>query len=789
MSDNHFIRKVAVLGAGVMGAQIAAQLTNANVETILFDLPAKEGPLNGIVDGAILRLTKLKPAPLVTKSKAGQIQAANYEQDLTKLHDCDLIIEAIAERLDWKEDLYQKITPYVNEHAILASNTSGLSIAALSGVLPENLRNRFCGVHFFNPPRYMKLVELIATAETEQSVLNQLETFLVATIGKGVIHAKDTPNFIANRIGVFSMLAIFHHTEQFGLRFDEVDAITGPLLGRPKSASYRLGDVVGLDVLGHVVKTMADNLPSDPWHQYYELPTWMRQLIEKGATGQKTGVGIYQKQGKKITVLDVESASYVELTGKADDDVISILKIKDPKEKFAKLRASDNKQAQFLWATFRDTFLYSAYHAASIPNTVRDIDLAMRWGFGWKLGPFETWQLADWQAIAKMIDEDVQQEKAMANVELPQWVSELGDGPYNADGAYSPTEKTFVGRSELPVYQRQLMPELVLGEIHDNGETVFESDAIRLWTQNDDVLIASFKTKGNTINMGVLDGLLEGLRLAEMDYQGLVIWNPKGSNFSYGADLTMMMDDVANGNYDAVNDILGKFQHVSMQLRHSMVPTVAAVRGMALGGGCEFAMHSDRIVAATESYIGLVEAGVGLLPAGGGTKEFAERAAHKASHDDLDKYIADAFSVIAMAKTSSSAQEALELGYLRDSDIIIFNSDEILYVAKQQIKAMAESGYRPPVAQLMPAAGIAGIANRKLMLENMREGNFISEYDDVVATNIATVLCGGEVDKGSLVNAQWLLRLEREHFIALTKQAKTQERITHTLKTGKPLRN
>ena len=303
MPEYHFIRKVAVLGAGVMGAQIAAQLANANVETVLFDLPAKEGPLNGIVDAALKRLSKLKPAPLVSKGKATQIQAANYQQDLTKLSECDLIIEAIAERLDWKEDLYQKIAPYVAEHAILASNTSGLSIRSLASVLPESLRPRFCGVHFFNPPRYMKLVELIPNAQTQKNVLQCLETFLVTTLGKGVIHAKDTPNFIANRIGVFSLLAVFKHAEQFALPFDEVDALTGALIGRPKSATYRLGDVVGLDVLGHTIKTMADNLPDDPWHPYYQMPIWMQQLVDSGAVGQKAGKGIYQKQGKKITVL------------------------------------------------------------------------------------------------------------------------------------------------------------------------------------------------------------------------------------------------------------------------------------------------------------------------------------------------------------------------------------------------------------------------------------------------------------------------------------------------------
>lgn len=789
MSDNHFIKKVAVLGAGVMGAQIAALLADADVETILFDLPAQEGPLNGIVDGALKRLTKLKPSPLVTQDKVTQISAANYEQNLARINECDLIIEAIAERLDWKEALYEKITPYVNEHAILASNTSGISISTLNAMLPKHLQSRFCGVHFFNPPRYMKLAEVIAHQATEQGVLDRLETFLVSTLGKGVVHAKDTPNFIANRIGVFAMIAVMHHAEKFGMALDEVDALTGPLLGRPKSATYRLADVVGLDTMQHVINNMQQNLTDDPWHQYYQLPAYINQLIADGALGQKSGAGLYKKIGKQINVLDTTTGQYRPAAGKVADEVLAILKIKNPNEKFSQLKNSEHQQAQFLWATLRDLFLYSAYHLESIAHNVRDIDLAMRWGFGWKLGPFETWQLADWQAINEMIVEDIANKQTMADVNLPEWASELKDGPYNTEGAFSPSAKQFQPRSVLPVYQKQLFPEQVLGESCDAGETVFENESIRAWTSGDDILIVGFKTKANTISMGVLDGLLEAIRIAEQSYQGLVLWNPNGANFSYGADLSSIGTDVSEGKYDAIERVLERFQNVSMRLKHSMIPTVIALRGMTLGGGCELALHCDRIVAATESYIGLVEAGVGLLPAGGGCKEMARRAAVMATHDDLDKYIADIFNVIAMAKVSGSAQEATKLGFLQTSDVIVFNSDEILYVAKQHIHALANSNYRPPIAEKFPVAGIAGIANRQLLLENMKAGRFISEYDNAIGVQIANVLCGGSVDRQSIVDSNWMLRLERKHFIELIKNEKTQARIAHTLKTGKPLRN
>ena len=790
MSEKLLVRRAAVLGAGVMGAQIAAHLTNAGVDTVLFDLAAKEGPADGVVLKAIANLGKLSPAPLASKALAEAITPANYDSGLELLKGCDLIIEAIAERMDWKQDLYRKIAPFVSPTAVLASNTSGLGINKLSDVLPEELRHRFCGVHFFNPPRYMHLAELIPASTTDAAVLEGLEEFLVTTLGKGVVYAKDTPNFIGNRIGVFSILSVIHHTRAFGLGFDEVDALTGPLVGRPKSATYRTSDVVGLDTMAHVIKTMADTLPGDPWHKYFNTPDWLAALIGKGALGQKTGAGIFRKVGKDIVVLDLEKQDYRPSDRKAADEVVEILKIRNPAEKFEKLRASAHPQAQFLWAAFRDLFHYSAYHLADIAHTAREVDLAIRWGYGWSLGPFETWQAAGWKQVAEWIAEDIVAGKAMSSAALPDWVFDGREGVHGAEGSYSPARDAKLPRSALPVYKRQRFPDPVLGERFAPGETVFENDGVRAWHDGDGILVISFKTKLHTVNDHVLNGVQEAIGIAERDFRGAVLWQPK-EPFSAGADLAGALGALQAGKLAEFDAMVANFQATSQRIKYSLVPVVAAVRGLALGGGCEFQMHSARTVAHLESYIGLVEAGVGLLPAGGGLKELAVRASNAAGPGgDVFAELKKVFETIAMGKVSASAVEAKELGLVRKDDVVAFNAYELLHIAKQEALALAERGYRPPLpARRVQVAGDVGIATFKMLLVNMLEGRFISPHDYEIATRIATVLCGGEIDRGSLVDEEWLLRLEREHFVALAQMPKTQERIAHMLKTGKPLRN
>ncbi|TJZ66117.1 3-hydroxyacyl-CoA dehydrogenase/enoyl-CoA hydratase family protein [Chitiniphilus eburneus] len=794
MANTVHIRRVAVLGAGVMGAQIAAHLVNAGIETFLFDLPAKDGPANGIVLKALDNLKKLKPAPLMSASRAELIQPANYGSDLELLRSCDLVIEAIAERLDWKLDLYHKIAPHLAEHAILATNTSGLSIQSLADGVPAELQRRFCGIHFFNPPRYMYLVELIPLLKTDAALLDNLETFLVTRLGKGVVRAKDTPNFLANRIGVFSMLATIHHAEQFGIRFDVVDDLTGPRMGRPKSATFRTADVVGLDTFAHVVDTMTGKLAGDPWHAHYKVPGWLAGLIEQGALGQKAKAGIYKKDGKTLLVLDPKTGDYVEAGQKGSDEVKAILKTADPAARIKALRASQHPEAQFLWACMRDVWHYVAVMLAEIADSARDVDFAIRWGFGWKQGPFELWQAAGWQAVADAIAEDIAAGRAMSSTPLPAWVSGR-TGVHAPEGSYSATQDRLVGRSALPVYQRQLYPPLLVGEAEpDYGETLFENDSVRMWLPpqsggGGDVPVLSFTTKAHAVGANVLAGVQQAIRIAEAGYPGLVIWHPEAP-FSVGADLASMGPAFMTGDFGAIETMVAEFQNTSMAIKYAKVPVVGAAQGYAFGGGCEFLMHCVRVVAAVETYIGLVEVGVGLLPAGGGCKEFALRAAREARGGDILAVLKDYYMAMAMAKVGTSAEEGQQIGYLKESDVVLFNANELLYVAQAQVRALAATGYRPPVKpKAFPVAGRSGAATIKGQLVNMLEGGFISKYDYHIGVQIAEVVTGGDVEAGTLVNEEWILKLERERFMGLLKRGKTQERIMYMLENNKPLRN
>ena len=788
MQEPFFIKKVAVLGAGVMGAQIAAHCVNAGIETLLFDLASKEGSPNALIDKAIANLGKLKPAPLATAKTAALLQARNYEQNLTDLTSCDIIIEAIAERLDWKEDLYKRISPHLTDRSVLVSNTSGLSINALCAVLPEAHRKNFCGVHFFNPPRYMHLAELIPAKTTDKKLVDNLEAWLTSYLGKGVIRAKDTPNFIANRIGVFSLLTTLHHASVMNMGLDEVDALTGPLLGRPKSATFRTMDVVGLDTMEHVVHTMQQQLKEDPWHHSFKLPEWLTGLIKEGHLGQKSGQGIYRKNDKVIEVYDVQSASYRPSHAEISPELKTIMSTKDPVARMQGLISSKDKQAQFLAACFRDLFHYCAYHLESIADNARDVDLAIRWGFGWMQGPFETWQLSDLSKMTQFIRQSIQDKETLSTAELPGWLAQL-DAFYTPEGAYSPHQNKYQPKSELPVYTRQFFPDRVIKEAIHPTPAIYENDGVRLWSLQDDVAVLSFKSKANTIGQAVLDGVEAALDVAEKQCRGLIVYQDDASNFSSGADLRGVLQLIKDNKMSALEAMIAQFQRAALRLKYSSIPTVAALRGRALGGGCELMLHCGAVVAAFESYPGLVEVGVGVIPAGGGCKEMALRAAALTPQADLMTVIQGYFQQIAMAQVAGSAAEAQQMGYLRSSDTYMMHADEVLYTALAKVKLMHAENYLPPLQKLFKVAGIEGQARLQAGLVNWLEGRFISQHDYFIATELSKVLCGGNLNQGTLVDESWMLKLERDAFITLASTPLTQARISHLLETGKPLRN
>jgi 3-hydroxyacyl-CoA dehydrogenase len=792
--------KVAVLGAGVMGAQIAAHLVNVKVPVVLFDLPAREGPKNGIVTRAIDNLKKLKPSPLGVADDAALIGQANYEEHLEQLLDCDLIIEAIAERMDWKLDLYRKIAPFVAPHAIVASNTSGLSITKLSEALPEVIKPRFCGIHFFNPPRYMVLVELINTPTTQPAVLDDLETFVTSALGKGVVRAHDTPNFIANRVGIAGMLSTMKEVENYGLTYDVVDDLTGKKLGRASSGTFRTADVVGLDTLTHVIRTLQDNLTieTDPFYGSFGTPEVLKTLLEMGNLGQKAKAGFFKKVGRDVMRFELDSQEYVPAGQKADEVYGRMLK-KPAGERLRLLRNSEGPQGQFLWAILRNGFHYAAVHLATIADNARDVDQALRWGFGMKQGPFELWQEAGWLDVAKMVQEDIDAGKALCKAPLPAWVftgpvADAG-GVHTAQGSWSASKGTFVPRRSLPVYARQHFPEALLGEVvpkfETAGKTLFEDEAIRLWTLDDEIVIASIKTKMHAISPAVAEGLSMAVDIAERDFQGVVVWSGH-EPFSAGADLQAMLPGFMMGGAAAIDEAEGELQRVMRKLRYANVPVVSAIRGLALGGGCEVAVYSARRVVHMESYIGLVEVGVGLVPGAGGLTYIARRAAENAATStgkDLLPFLTEGFTAAAMAKVGTSALESRKLGYLLDSDLIVANKDELLYVALNEAKALFKGGYRAPHKRQFAVAGRSGKATIQGSLVNMRDGGFISQHDFHIASLIAGVVTGGDVDAGTLVTEEYLMTLERRAFCSLLEHPKTQERIMGMLSTGKPLRN
>ncbi|HET9843126.1 MAG TPA: enoyl-CoA hydratase-related protein, partial [Gammaproteobacteria bacterium] len=671
---------------------------------------------------------------------------------------------------------------------VLATNTSGLSIESLAQSLPWELKARFLGIHFFNPPRYMRLVEFIPNTHTHKLLLEQLEEFFVVRLGKGVVYAKDTPNFIGNRIGVFSVLSILRHADNFRLAPDKVDALTGLVIGRPKSATCRTMDIVGLDVMRHVVQTMQKDLKEDPWHSYFQLPAWVEELINRGSLGQKSCSGIYEKVSGNIQVFDASSKQYRPIHPKLNATIAEIVKLPWAL-KLKRLYESAEDEAQFLWCCFRDLFHYSAYHLREIADSTRDVDLTMRWGYGWNHGPFEIWQQAGVSWVKDTLNQEIMQGKTV-NAQLPAWLSTIHDnGFYTDKGAFGPSASTYIPRSKQSFYQRQLSHERFPGEAPLTGRTIFENDGVVMWTIDDKFAIVSFKSKKNSISHAVLEGIHESLERAEKEYQALIIWQRQEPNFSVGANLQEILQAAKTRKFETINALIQDFQHVASKLKFSEIPIVAAIEGLCLGGGTEFALHAYRRVAHFESYIGLPEAGIGLIPAGGGCKEMLLRANQRTLASQNLIALEKIFFHIAKSEISSNAKEARMMWYLDPADSIVMNAHEVLYEALRIAQSVSGPNYQPPIPAKITVAGKEALANLQAILINLREGNFISDHDLRVGNLLAKVCCGGVVDTNSVVDEKWLLDLERNVFMELVESELSLLRIEHILSTGKPLRN
>ena len=788
MRESLLIRRAAVLGAGVMGAQIAAHLANCGIRTLLYELAADGDDPDARAREAVEGLHALKPSPLVSADVTDRLRPLNYDTGLAELADCDLVIEAIAEREDLKAALYRRVVPHLNGSAVLVTNTSGLSIDGLANVLPEQLRQRFCGAHFFNPPRYMSLLELVPGTATDPGILDGLETFFTTGLGKGVVRAKDTPNFIGNRIGIFALMAGIHHADRLGLSPDMADALTGTLIGRPRSATFRTADVIGLDTFMHVVEGPVPRLQDDPWVHVLELPGWMHDLIADGRMGAKSGAGIYRKGERGIEVLDQSSGTYGPADAVPEPAVKEALSRKDPLERWSGLRALAHPQAEYLWALHRDLFHYAAYWLEAIAPSARQVDFALRRGFAWREGPFETWQAMGWKRVAGWIRTDVASGASLATAPLPQWVDAL-DGVHGDKGSWSAAAGDWLALSPLPVYERQAFPPRLRGEPPlDSGRSTFETEAVRLWHRDPEIGILSFRTKQNACSQGVLDGVVEAAERAAREYRALVIWQPAG-HFSVGADLRGVLEAGRTGDKDFIERFIRAFQAASSALRYAPLPVVAAARGMALGGGCELLLHCDHAVAHLEAGIGLVEAGVGVMPAGRGCTVIASRCWQGPPGAPPADIARAYFHTLSTARRSASARDAQQLGLLDRRDTVIPHPDEILHVAEVQARALAEGGYRAPIPLPIPALGGELLSSIVAELEQRRDEGQLTAHDVEIGRRIAAALCGGEVAAGTLLPEQRFMDLELQGFQELAQMPATHDRIEHMLRTGRPLRN
>ncbi|MES2374556.1 MAG: 3-hydroxyacyl-CoA dehydrogenase NAD-binding domain-containing protein [Bacteroidota bacterium] len=787
------IRKVAVLGSGVMGSRIACHFAGIGVQVLLLDMvpkgaeeSTKPAERNKLVNDALQAAIKSNPSPVFTKDVVKRITIGNFDDNLKDIAACDWIIEVVVERLDIKQLIYEKVEKFRKPGTLITSNTSGIPIHMMAEGRSDDFKKHFCGSHFFNPPRYLRLLEIIPTPHTDPEVVDFLMQYGDLYLGKTTVLCKDTPAFIANRIGVFSIMSIFHIMEKLGLSIDEVDALTGPIIGRPKSATFRTADVVGIDTLVKVAKGVADNCPADEAKDIFTIPSWLDKVVANNWLGDKTGQGFFKKiksaEGKEILTLDLQTMEYGPRVKPKFASIDAAKPIEDLKQRIKMLGASPDKAGEFYRLFHYSLFSYISHRIPEISDEIYRVDDAMKAGFGWEIGAFESW---DTVGVAKTVEA-----MKAAGYKVAAWVEEMMAGGATSFYKVEAGKRLYY---DVPTKSYKELPGgdafLILNNYTD--KLVWKNSACKLYDIGDGVAGFEWSSKMNSIGGEVLEGLNKAITTAEEKFKGLVIAN-EGPNFSAGANVGMIFMLAIEQEYDELDMAIRMFQNSMMRVRYSSIPVVTAPHGLCLGGGCEMNLHADKICAAAETYIGLVELGVGLIPGGGGTKEFALRAGDELHEDEPETVtLKDRFFSIATAKVATSAQESFDMGIMRKGhDEVVMNIGRRIAEAKKSVIELYDQGYSMPVQRKdVKVMGRLGLGAMLAGINGMWRANYATDHDALVARKLAYVMCGGDLSSQSLVSEQYLLDLEREAFLSLCGEKKTLERIQSVLKSGRPVRN
>jgi 3-hydroxyacyl-CoA dehydrogenase len=790
------IQKAAVLGSGVMGSGIAAHLANIGIPTMLLDIVPREltdedkakglaeeskAFRNRLSENALKKLLKQKPAPLTSKQNLSLITAGNFEDDMEKIGECDWIIEVVVENLDIKKKVFEQVESYRKQGSIVSSNTSGISVEAMIEGRSEDFQKHFLGTHFFNPPRYLKLLEVIPTGKTDSDVVEFMKVFGEDVLGKGVVLAKDTPNFIANRIGTYGLLVTVQEMLKGGYSVGEVDSITGPAIGRPKSATFRTLDVVGLDTFAHVAKNVYDQVDGEE-KNVFEVPAFMQKMLKNGWLGSKSGQGFFLKQGKEILELNTDTLEYQPRNKLKTASIEMSRNEKGLPNKIKSLVYAKDQAGTLLWNILSPVLTYSAKLHGEIADDIVAIDRAMRWGFGWELGPFETWDAIGVGKSVSRMKED--------GVSVPQWVEEMLEAGHTHFYKEEEGELFFYHNGEYRHVERN--PKVIdLKLLKKQGKLIKKNTGASLIDIGDGVALLEFHSQNNAIGLDIIQMINFAVDEVEKNFKGLVIGN-QSKNFCVGANLAMILMEAQDDNVFEIDMVVRHFQQAMMKIKYSSKPVVSAPFGMTLGGGSEVCLPAAHIQASMETYMGLVEVGVGLIPGGGGNKELYMK--HLANlpngvEFDLQKVANKVFETIAMAKVSTSGDEARDNNFLNKADGVSVNGDHLLYDAKQAALSLYERGYKAPIRKKVPVVGETGYGTLLLGAQSMYQSGFISEHDLLIAKKLAYVIAGGKVPFGTEVDEQYLLDLEREAFLSLIAQPKSQQRMQHMLVKGKPLRN